>query len=126
MQNCSTDALLVCGGLQPTAAPTDTFRRFPNLRTLISGESEMPLADIADALSTGRPIEGIPGVHRRLVDGTISAGPRQSIISDMDDIGNYDYSLFDDQVFLRPYNGQVVRGVDYELRAAAYSRAPTV
>jgi radical SAM superfamily enzyme YgiQ (UPF0313 family) len=115
MEGCHTDAILVCGGLQPTAAPIDTFRRFPSLHTLISGESEMPLADIADALSTGLSIEDIPGVHRRLIDGTISSGPRQPIISDMDAIGNYDYSLFEDQVFLRPYNGQVVRGADYEL-----------
>jgi len=115
MEGCRTDARLVCGGLQPTAAAVDTFRRFPALHTLISGESEMPLADIADAVSAGRPLEGIQGVHRRLVDGTIASGPRQPIISDMDTIGAYDYSLFEDQVFLRPYNGQVVRAVDYEL-----------
>jgi radical SAM superfamily enzyme YgiQ (UPF0313 family) len=49
------------------------------------------------------------------MDGTITSGPHQPILSDMDVIGNYDYSLFEDQVFLRPYNGQVVRAADYEL-----------
>jgi anaerobic magnesium-protoporphyrin IX monomethyl ester cyclase len=115
MEGCRTDARLVCGGLQPTAAVVDTFRRFPTLHMLISGESEMPLAGIAEAVSMGRPLEEIPGVHCRLVDGTISSGPRQPILSDMDAIGAYDYSLFEDKVFLRPYNGQVVRAVDYEL-----------
>ena len=33
----------------------------------------------------------------------------------MDVIPNYDYSVFDPQVFLRPYNGRIVRAVDYEL-----------
>jgi anaerobic magnesium-protoporphyrin IX monomethyl ester cyclase len=115
MKDCHTNSHLICGGLQPTAAPIDTFRRFPSLHFLISGESEIPLADIADALSGGRPIESIPGVHRRLAEGTILSGPRQPILSDMDLIGQYDYSLFEDQLFLRPYNGHVVRAVDYEL-----------
>ncbi|MCY2993453.1 MAG: radical SAM protein [Planctomycetota bacterium] len=122
MADCRSDALLVCGGLQPTAAPADSFRRFPALDLLISGESEMPLGDIADALSAGRPLEGIPGVHRRLADGSLASGPRQPIISDLDAIGPYDYSLFEDQLFLRPYNGHVVRAVDYELsRGCAFT-----
>lgn len=122
MANCRTDALLVCGGLQPTAAPIDTFRRFPKLDMLVSGESEMPLGDIADALSLGRSFEGISGVHRKLANGGMSSGPRQPILSDMDVVGPYDYSLFEDQVFLRPYNGQLVRAVDFELsRGCAFT-----
>ena len=40
---------------------------------------------------------------------------RQPIIENLDVIPHYDYSVFDNQVFLRPYNGRVVRAVDYEL-----------
>ena len=36
-------------------------------------------------------------------------------ISNLDDIPFYDYSLFEDQLFFRPFNGKVVRAVDYEL-----------
>ena len=41
--------------------------------------------------------------------------PPQKIIGDLDKISPYDYSIFDKQVFLRPYNGKVVKTVDYEL-----------
>ena len=40
---------------------------------------------------------------------------RQPIIEDLNIIPPYDYTVFDDQVFYRPYNGRVVRAVDYEL-----------
>ena len=33
----------------------------------------------------------------------------------MDIIPHYDYSLFDEQVFMRPYNGKVLKAIDYEL-----------
>ena len=40
----------------------------------------------------------------------------------MDNISHYDYSVFDDQIFFRPYNGKVLRSVDYELsRGCAYA-----
>ena len=48
---------------------------------------------------------------------------KQNIIKDLDILSPYDYDIFDDQVFfLRPYNGEVVRAVDYELsRGCIYS-----
>lgn len=107
-------ATLVCGGLQPTAAAAETAERFPLAHYFIGGESELVLGDLVDALASGRPTDGMPGVTRR-TDGGVEVGPHQPIISDMDVIGPYDYSVFDDQVFLRPYNGEVVRAVDYEL-----------
>ena len=110
MAGMRTDARLICGGLQPTAAPVETFARFPALDFLIGGESEFVLPKIAEG---GDPasIEGL--VWKR--DGAIVVNPRQPIISTLDDVPPYDFSLFDDQVFLRAYNGAVVRAVDYEM-----------
>ena len=104
----------ICGGLQPTAATEDTATRFPGVSYFIGGESEFVLAEFATALREGRPHSDIPGLVRREGSGLVF-GPRQPIISDLDTIGFYDYSLFDEQVLLRPYNGEVVRAVDYEL-----------
>jgi radical SAM superfamily enzyme YgiQ (UPF0313 family) len=40
----------------------------------------------------------------------------------LDEICPYNYDLFDDQVFLRPYNGKLLRAVDYEMsRGCIYS-----
>ena len=114
MSQVSFSGIKVCGGLQPTAAPLDTARRFSAVDYFISGESEFALVDFLDAWSSRSPLDAVPGLVRRS-ESQIVVGPRQPIISDLDTIGPYDYSLFDDQVFLRPYCGEVVRAVDYEL-----------
>ena len=113
-----TSALRVAGGLQPTAAPQDTWARFPTLDYLIGGESEFVLGDLVDALARdGRGFDPsrIAGLVWRDSHGAAAVNPRQPLLKEMDAIGPYDYSLFEDQVFLRAYNGEVVRAVDYEL-----------
>ncbi len=110
----SCAAIKVCGGLQPTASASETAARFSSVDYFIGGESEFVLRDVVDGWQSGEPLDGIPGLICRM--GTdIVEGPRQPIISDLDTIGPYDYSLFDDQIFLRPYCGEVTRAVDYEL-----------
>jgi len=113
--NLDSQITLACGGLQPTAAPLETFDRFRRLGLLIRGESELPLTSIANHISAGSDLRDIPGLALRQADGSIELGVKQTLASDMDAFGFYDYSVFDDQVFWRPYNGEVVRAADYEL-----------
>ena len=114
MRQVRTRAVKVSGGLQPTAAAAETAARFPTTDLFIRGESELVLADLLDALAGQRALADVAGVVRREGAGVV-AGPAQPILLDLDVIGPYDYGLFDDQVLLRPYNGEVVRAVDYEL-----------
>ena len=114
MSRVKSTAVKICGGLQPTAAPAQTAARFTGADYFISGESEFVLAQFVEALQAGRPVSGLPGLVRR-EGGEVVVGPKQPLISDLDTIGHYDYTLFDDQVFLRPYLGEVVRAIDYEL-----------
>ena len=114
MSQVHSVAVKVCGGLQPTAAPADTAARFPEIDYFIGGESEFVLAQLVAALQTANSLSDIPGLIRRVKAG-VAVGPKQPVISDLDTIGHYDYSLFDEQVLLRPYLGEVVRAVDYEL-----------
>jgi len=114
MSRVKSTATRISGGLQPTAAPAQTAARFPGIDYFISGESDLALAQVVEALQAGQSLTGLPGLVRR--EGReVVVGPKLSIISDLDAIGHYDYSLFEDQVFLRPYIGEVVRAVDYEL-----------
>ena len=47
---------------------------------------------------------------------------KQDLISNLDVLCPYDYDIFDDQVINRPYNGKVVKAVDYEMsRGCIYS-----
>lgn len=110
LRQVQSAATIVSGGLQPTADAVETADRFPLINMFIGGESELVLGELVTA---GSP-RGIKGMIWR--DGErVIVEPKQPIISQMDAIGAYDYSLFDEQVFLRPYNGQVVKAVDYEL-----------
>lgn len=110
MASIKSSARVVAGGLQPTAGAAETAERFPRIDWLIGGESEFVLADLTTA---GSP-RGIKGAIWR-DGGQLVVEPKQPIISELDAVGPYDYSLFDPQVFLRPYNGEVVKAVDYEL-----------
>ena len=56
-------------------------------------------------------------------DGSkVVIGTQKLLAPDLSHLPNYDYSIFDDQVFWRPYNGDVVRAIDYEAsRGCIYS-----
>jgi len=92
-----TGAVRMAGGFQVTAGQFDLFSRFTNIDIFIIGESEEALIDYLDwpdnkekSLHAKKPVN-------------------------LDAIGIYDYSLFEDQVFYRPYQGSIVRAIDYEM-----------
>jgi len=110
----NTDALRITGGLQATARPQEMLMLFPKVDYFIGGESELVLNEIADQGKDVKKISKIRGLTFLDKDNIIN-NPKQEIINDLNEIPSYDYSLFDDQVFFRPYNGNVERAVDYEL-----------
>ncbi len=115
MVRLSRQALVVAGGLQPTADLQHTASRFPSLDYLIAGESELVLGELATHLKKHEQEFKIPGLVKIFEGGKVDSLIKQPIMSDLDCVGEYDYSLFEEQMFLRPYNGEVVRAVDYEL-----------
>jgi radical SAM superfamily enzyme YgiQ (UPF0313 family) len=106
-------ATRIAGGLQPTADPEVVASTFPLIDLFIRGESEFVLPETLDALNDRSRIEGVRGLAYRK-DKEVVVNPPQDILR-MTDLPTYDYSLFADQVFLRPYNGRTVRSADYEL-----------
>jgi anaerobic magnesium-protoporphyrin IX monomethyl ester cyclase len=109
-----TNSLIITGGLQPTARIKEMFKVFPKVDYFIGGESEIVLCQIADAFPNIDEILKINGIAY-LYKGIPTVNPKQQIIDDLDIIPFYDYSVFEDQIFYRPYNGAVERAVDYEL-----------
>jgi radical SAM superfamily enzyme YgiQ (UPF0313 family) len=108
--------LRICGGIQATANPETTQNKFKNIDFLISGESELVLNNIVKCYPNLNEIKKLNGIN--YYDKTqkkYTKNPRQDIIKDLDLISPYDYSLFDKQVFLRPYNGKVLKAIDYEI-----------
>ena len=79
------------------------------------------LLEIAEKLDRKEEISNIEGLIWKN-NNQVEINKPQKIISNMDEISLYDYSVFDDQVFYRPYNGKVLRAVDYELsRGCVYT-----
>ncbi len=108
--------LRICGGIQATANPEITQTKYKNIDFLITGESELVLNNIAKCYPDLNEIKKLKGIsfHDKIQQKYIKT-PRQDIIKDLDLVSPYDYSLFDEQVFLRPYNGKVLKAIDYEI-----------
>ena len=103
----------IAGGLQPTADPETVAHKFPLVDFFIRGESENVLAETVEVLDNPARLTGVRGLVRREAD-KILINPRQDMVR-MADLPLSDYSVFSDQVFLRPYNGRTIRAADYEL-----------
>ena len=109
-----TNALKVTGGLQPTADSEMVFNKFKNIDILVRGESELVLSEIVDKLNNKKDLYSIGGISY-MVDGLVKNNQKQNIFSNLDIIPPYDYSIFDKQIFYRPYNREVLKAVDYEM-----------
>jgi len=121
LKNIKTNAIKIGGGLQPTAKPEILYEKFSNLDYFIGGESELTLVELANKKLDIKNFEETKGLIKKNNGKTIVNFP-QEIISDMDKISHYDYSVFEEQVFYRAYNGEVIKAVDYELsRGCVYT-----
>ena len=113
LNNVEKNFLLVCGGIQATVDPTQILNKYKNIDIVISGESEKILLEIAN--NEKSKYDNIKGLTVRIDNENIKNTGKQKIFSNLDFLCNYDYSIFEDQVFLRPYNGKVIRAIDYEI-----------
>lgn len=118
----SKNWILITGGLQATADPTLVLQKMPEIDYLIQGESELVLADFADNFESIGPRNQLFGLSYRNPEGDVQINPPQPIIHDLDVIPPYDYSVFSEQTLFRPYNGEIIKAIDYELsRGCVYS-----
>ncbi len=121
LKNIKTNAILICGGIKATHNPKKILNKYKKIDYVISGESEKVLLNILKAFPNKKNIEAIDGISFRENENIKTNNP-QSIISNLDEISPYDYSIFNKQSFLRPYNGQILNAVDYEIsRGCIYS-----
>jgi anaerobic magnesium-protoporphyrin IX monomethyl ester cyclase len=129
LKNLDTkNAILLTGGLQATSAAEIILKKMPKINYLIRGESELVLLEILnkfddkkvsnDYYKDLKNIDGISYIENK----KFFQNKKQKIISNLDQLSPYDYDIFDSQVLNRPYNGSVVKGVDYEMsRGCIYS-----
>jgi anaerobic magnesium-protoporphyrin IX monomethyl ester cyclase len=111
INNSVTCSLVGSGvGLLPYKNSTNIHELFPQITTFVFGDSERPLLDICNLIDS----------NSTLPPKIVSGIPRNAISDDY----LYDYTLFSEQSFQRPYHGDIVRAVDYEFsRGCPYSCA---
>ena len=121
ISHTKTDAILICGGLKATNNPQKILNLYPNIDYVISGESEKVLLEISKLYPDRKKIEMVNGLSFKK-KGKFHKNKPQKIISDLDEISPYDYTIFDKEIFKRPYNGKVLNAVDFEIsRGCIYS-----
>ena len=122
------NSILITGGLQATSATRIILNKMSKIDYLIGGESELVLLEVLNNFDNERKlknstksIDSINGLSF-IKNEKFVQNKKQKIISSLDILSPYDYDIFEDQVFNRPYNGDVVRAVDYEMsRGCIYS-----
>jgi radical SAM superfamily enzyme YgiQ (UPF0313 family) len=123
LKNLDTkNAILITGGLQATSAAEIILKKMPKINYLISGESELVLLEILNNFrSNSKELKDTDGICY-IKNNNFFQNNKQKIINDLNQLSPYDYDIFDDQVLNRPYNGKVVKGIDYEMsRGCIYS-----
>lgn len=123
------NALLVAGGLQITADVEKISKNYPLIDIFIGGESELILNEISERYSDVQKNKKTLNYELKKIKGIsffnnekLEMNSKQNILDNLDQIPHYDYSVFDDQVFYRAYNGKVLRAIDYEIsRGCIYS-----
>lgn len=116
--NLPNKSKLIVSGLQSTEDPKYVLKKYPKVDYVISGESEIALNSICNNIDNAHKLENV--CYRK--NGSIIINPKSSIIDSLDHFSPYDYSKFDNQSLLRPYNGKVYKAIDYEIsRGCIYS-----
>ena len=115
IENIKGNHTVICAGLQATEDPKLMSELYPKIDYLIGGESEFVLLNLIKNINQNVEVESQPGVFSCKTTNAKTFKFKQDIIADLDEIGLYDYSLFDEQVFFRPYNGRVLKAIDYEI-----------
>ena len=99
------------GGVLATAAP-DWLISFPEITMLGVGEGEELVKNVALRLSRGKDIADLPNLWIKQPDGSIKRNPTESYV-DLDDYST-DFSLFDEERFIRPMGGKIHRALPIE------------
>jgi radical SAM superfamily enzyme YgiQ (UPF0313 family) len=85
-------ARVVLGGVHPTLDPEGVLQH-DEVDFVVRGEGERPLADLADALERGAPLDGVEGLCWR-EHGRLVLKQRAQPVANLDDLPSADYAAF--------------------------------
>lgn len=101
----------VVGGILATSAP-DWLISFPEVSMMGVDEGEGVVRNMAIRLYKGEDITDIPNVWIKMPDGSINRNPTRPYVT-LDDYST-DFSLFNEERFIRPMGGKIHRALPIE------------
>jgi len=101
----------IVGGILATAAP-EWLMSFPEITMLGVGEGEETIRETADRLCLGEDISRVDNLWIKKTDGTIVRNKTRVYVH-LDDYST-DFSVFDEERFIRPMGGMIHRALPIE------------
>jgi len=101
----------VVGGILAISDP-EWLIAFDEVSIIATGEGEIIVEEIVEAISKGKSLDETLGLWIKQSDGTIKKNQKPEYVT-LDDYST-DFSFFDDERFIRPMGGKVVRAIPIE------------
>tara|TARA_B110000027_G_scaffold108524_1_gene115668 strand:+ start:1139 stop:2692 length:1554 start_codon:yes stop_codon:yes gene_type:complete len=108
------ESKVVVGGTIPSSDPKKVLEQNPKIDYVLKGEPELVYVDIAKNLDQRKSLNSIDNLNYLENDKLVSNKLRL-LIDPLDQIPDVKMDIFDDRSFNRPFNGNIVRMLDFEL-----------
>lgn len=105
-------ALVVWGNKAATMCPAGILAH-PGVDYLCRGEGHEFFPRFLACLAAGDDPRDLPNIAYRDATGEIVCNPLAPYFQDLDSLPHFDWSLFDDRHFIKPYDGKAYRGGDH-------------
>jgi radical SAM superfamily enzyme YgiQ (UPF0313 family) len=115
------DCKVVVGGTIPSSDPNKVLEQNPKIDYVLKGEPELVYADIATNLDQKKSLNSIENLNY-LQNGKLVSNKLRLLIDPLDQIPDVKMDIYDDKSFNRPYNGNIVRMLDFELSRGCWYR----
>ncbi len=103
--------IVIWGGKGTTVEP-ERVLNFESVDYICLGEGITAFPEFIRALNEGRPLDNINNIWLKK-DGEIVRNQLNPLLRNLDDLPYLDWSIYDERLFYKPYEGKVYRGGDH-------------
>ncbi len=108
------DTVVIWGNKAATMAP-EKILASDFVDYICIGEGVEFITEFVDCLVAKKNPENIKNLAFKRPDGTIQRNPLRPYFQNLDSLPYFDWSIFDERHFLKPYDGKIYRGGDHML-----------
>jgi radical SAM superfamily enzyme YgiQ (UPF0313 family) len=105
------DRIIIWGGKGPTVEP-ERILSFAAVDYVCVGEGIVALPEFIQALAASRSLKNIKNIWHRQ-EGKIIRNPLNPLFENLDSLPYFDWEVFDERLFFKPYEGKIYRGGDH-------------